>query len=75
MSSGSSDALRVGVAGVGHLGQHHARIYSTLPGVKLVGVTADGRMFDIRNCGPGPIMGGSVPGFGATQGTIMVCDP
>jgi len=32
------DKLRVGVVGVGHLGQHHARIYSTLPGVELVGV-------------------------------------
>jgi predicted dehydrogenase len=30
--------LRVGVVGVGHLGQHHARILSTLPGVQLVGV-------------------------------------
>jgi predicted dehydrogenase len=31
--------LRVGVIGVGHLGRHHARIYSTLPSVTLVGVT------------------------------------
>ena len=31
--------LKVGVIGVGHLGQHHARIYSTLPGVVLVGVS------------------------------------
>ncbi len=30
--------LRVGVIGVGHLGQHHARLYSELPGVTLVGV-------------------------------------
>lgn len=30
--------LRVGVVGVGHLGQHHARILSGIPGVKLVGV-------------------------------------
>jgi predicted dehydrogenase len=27
--------LRVGVVGVGHLGRHHARILSSLPGVKL----------------------------------------
>ncbi len=33
-----SEALRVAVLGVGHLGQHHARILSTLPGVNLVGV-------------------------------------
>jgi predicted dehydrogenase len=31
-------ALRVAVIGVGHLGQHHARILSTCPGVELVGV-------------------------------------
>ncbi len=31
--------LRAGVIGVGHLGQHHARLYSTLPGSTLVGVT------------------------------------
>lgn len=31
--------LRVGVIGVGHLGRHHARIYSTLPSVTLVGLS------------------------------------
>lgn len=30
--------MRVGVVGVGYLGRHHARIYSELPGVELVGV-------------------------------------
>jgi len=30
--------LRVGVIGVGHLGRHHARVYSQLPKVELVGV-------------------------------------
>jgi len=30
--------VRVGVVGVGHLGQHHARIYAELPGVELVGI-------------------------------------
>lgn len=30
--------LRVGVIGVGHLGQHHARLYAGLPGVHLAGV-------------------------------------
>ena len=30
--------LRAGVIGVGHLGQHHARHYATLPGSILVGV-------------------------------------
>lgn len=31
-------SLRVGVVGVGYLGRFHARIYSSLPGVTLVGV-------------------------------------
>jgi len=31
--------LRVGVIGVGHLGQHHARLYAALPESTLVGVT------------------------------------
>jgi len=30
--------LRVGVIGVGHLGRHHARVYSSLEGCELVGV-------------------------------------
>ncbi|MFN7965688.1 MAG: Gfo/Idh/MocA family oxidoreductase [Acidobacteriota bacterium] len=30
--------LRAGVVGVGHLGRHHARLYSSMPGVRLVGV-------------------------------------
>lgn len=34
--------LRVGVVGVGHLGQHHARILASLPNVELVAV-ADSR--------------------------------
>jgi predicted dehydrogenase len=29
--------VRVAVIGVGHLGQHHARILATLPDVTLVG--------------------------------------
>ncbi|MGQ0665695.1 MAG: Gfo/Idh/MocA family protein [Nitrospiraceae bacterium] len=30
--------LRTGVIGVGHLGQHHARLYATLPDSTLIGV-------------------------------------
>jgi predicted dehydrogenase len=30
--------LRIGVVGVGHLGQHHARLLSSMPGVSLAGV-------------------------------------
>lgn len=32
------DKVRVGVIGVGRLGQHHARIYADLPNAELVGV-------------------------------------
>ncbi len=32
------EPLRVGVIGVGHLGQHHARLYAGLPGCVLAGV-------------------------------------
>ncbi|GAC1468863.1 MAG: Gfo/Idh/MocA family oxidoreductase [Isosphaeraceae bacterium] len=35
----SEKCLRVGVVGVGHLGQHHARVFATIPGVELVGLT------------------------------------
>lgn len=34
----AQEPLKCGVAGVGYLGQHHARIYSNLPGCRLVGV-------------------------------------
>lgn len=34
----SSKKIKVAVVGVGYLGEHHARIYSELPGVELVGV-------------------------------------
>lgn len=31
--------LKAGVIGVGHLGQHHARLYASLPSARLIGVT------------------------------------
>lgn len=34
----SEQELQIGVVGVGHLGRHHARIYASMPGVRLVGV-------------------------------------
>jgi predicted dehydrogenase len=37
-TSSPSPRIRCGVAGVGSLGQHHARIYAALPGAELVGV-------------------------------------
>jgi predicted dehydrogenase len=30
--------LRVGVVGVGYLGQHHVRVYASMPGVRVVGI-------------------------------------
>src|SRR3954467_6062713 len=41
--------IKCGVAGVGSLGQHHARIYSTLPGAELAGIfeTSDARAAEI----------------------------
>ncbi len=36
-------ALRVAVVGVGHLGKHHARILSSLPGVQLLAVVDTNR--------------------------------
>lgn len=34
----ASSKIKCGVAGVGSLGQHHARIYATLPGAELTGI-------------------------------------
>ena len=34
----SHPRIRCGVAGVGSLGQHHARIYAALPAAELVGI-------------------------------------
>lgn len=41
--------IRCGVAGVGSLGQHHARIYAALPGAELAGIfeTNDARAAEI----------------------------
>lgn len=41
--------IRTGVIGVGNIGQHHARIYASLPGSQLVGIadTHPGRAHDI----------------------------
>jgi predicted dehydrogenase len=43
------DKIRVGVVGVGALGQHHARVYASMPNVNLVGVadTKPGRAEEI----------------------------
>src|SRR5436190_14003539 len=51
----SPGKIRCGVAGVGSLGQHHARIYAALPGVEFMGIfeTSDARAAEIcakHNC-------------------------
>jgi predicted dehydrogenase len=50
-----SQKIKCGVAGVGSLGQHHARIYAALPGAELAGIfeTSDARAKEIcakHNC-------------------------
>ena len=55
MFSSPAPKIRCGVAGVGSLGQHHARIYATLPGAELTGIyeTSDARAAEIcakHNC-------------------------
>ena len=42
--------LRVAVIGVGHLGKHHARILSSLPGVELVAVVDTNRRARRGDC-------------------------
>ena len=37
-TGGRSGRVRCGVAGVGSLGQHHARLYASLPGAELAGI-------------------------------------
>jgi predicted dehydrogenase len=46
---GGTRKVKVAVVGVGHLGQHHARIYAELPGVELVAVadTSEARRRDL----------------------------
>lgn len=53
--SSTVNRIQCGVAGVGSLGQHHARIYASLPGAELAGIyeTSDARAAEIcarHNC-------------------------
>jgi predicted dehydrogenase len=54
-----SAPLRIAVLGVGHLGQHHARLLASMPGVQLAGIvdTKPGRAQEIAGKS-------GVPGFG-----------
>lgn len=53
MSTNAEDPIKVGVIGVGHLGQHHARIYENSDKTELVGVVdtdeAQGRKISSRH--------------------------
>jgi predicted dehydrogenase len=52
--------VRVAVVGVGALGQHHARVYAALPGVRLVGVfdRDEGRAAEIAGRHGAKVFGG-----------------
>ncbi|QYM79893.1 Gfo/Idh/MocA family oxidoreductase [Horticoccus luteus] len=47
----TTDRVRCGVAGVGSLGQHHARIYASLPGVQFAGVYEENDARAAEICG------------------------
>ncbi len=47
----SAPKIRCGVVGVGSLGQHHARIYSTLPGAELTGIFETDKARAAEICG------------------------
>jgi predicted dehydrogenase len=47
VQEGADQPMRVGVVGVGVMGQNHARVFADLPGVKLVGIADPDR--DQRN--------------------------
>lgn len=54
---GGERKTRVGVIGVGHVGQHHARIYRELPGVELAGI-ADidpARLQEVKRVAEAPV--------------------
>lgn len=54
---GGERKIRVGVIGVGHVGQHHARIYRELPGAELAGI-ADidpARLQEVKRVAEAPV--------------------
>lgn len=68
--------LRCGVAGVGSLGQHHARIYASLPGAQLVGIceTSPARAAEI-SAKFGCAVFGSLEELGAACDAVSVVVP
>jgi predicted dehydrogenase len=68
--------LRAGVVGVGYLGQHHARIYAELPGVRLAGVldSNPGRAIEIASRHDCAVFG-SLAELGAACDAVSVAVP
>lgn len=65
--------IRVGVIGVGHVGQHHARIYRELPGVELAGI-ADidpARLQEVRKIAEAPVFQDYRELFGHVEGISL----
>jgi len=65
--------IRVGVIGVGHVGQHHARIYRELPGVELAGI-ADidpARLQEVRKVAEAPVFQDYRELFGHVEGVSL----
>ena len=50
IQSSSPQPLRVGLIGIGNMGQHHARVLSLLKNVKLVGIADVNVEQGFRNC-------------------------
>lgn len=65
--------IRVGVIGVGHVGQHHARIYRELPGVELAGI-ADidpARLQEVKRVAEAPVFQDYRELFGHVDGVSL----
>jgi predicted dehydrogenase len=63
----------VGVIGVGHVGQHHARIYRELPGVELAGI-ADidpARLQEVKRVAEAPVFQDYRELFGHVEGVSL----
>jgi predicted dehydrogenase len=70
---GGERKIRVGVIGVGHVGQHHARIYRELPGVELAGI-ADidpARLQEVRKVAEAPVFQNYRELFGHVEGVSL----
>ena len=70
---GGERKTRVGVIGVGHVGQHHARIYRELPGVELAGI-ADidpARLQEVKRVAEAPVFQDYRELFGHVDGVSL----